>query len=521
MKTPKEQLDEVRQKIKALNAQKDLSEEETEELTDLTNQAVKLKARVIAEQEVAEAETEEKARIEREKKEAVAEAVKAEAAKHRRLPTGVEAPYQANFSDTWRYDNLTPAELSLVIDMGKRMGVDVGRGAYKAMALKVAEMKDSNTEDSRKMVGYIKAAFKAGTGIEPTAEAVSAAMKTSGDPDYTTGSLTGSDWVGTAYSSEIWAAIRASVEVLNRIPSDTIPDGYSNKYWPLESTDPTWYKVAEASAGDATLHVPAATITSSTLATLNKQITVGKIGARSLYSGEMTEDSLIGYAPQLREQLQKSGAEILEHIAIDGDVETSANKNINAIDSTPASTQPYLVCDGFRKLALVTNTANSRSASGGLVIEDYIDTLKLMGTAGLAGSDPRQVAFIVDGNVHYANMKLPEVKTRDVHSAATIENGFLRMAYGVPIIPSWQMHRISAKRMAESTGKIDETDSDNTLGAIVAIRFDQWRQAFKRRMTLETTRIANADAWEVVALIRWGMAYRDNEASAVTYNVGV
>jgi hypothetical protein len=40
-------------------------------------------------------------------------------------------------------------------------------------------------------------------------------------------------------------------------------------------------------------------------------------------------------------------------------------------------------------------------------------------------------------------------------------------------------------------------------------------------MTLETTRIANADSWEIVALVRWGMTNRDNEASAVTYNVGL
>ena len=58
-------------------------------------------------------------------------------------------------------------------------------------------------------------------------------------------------------------------------------------------------------------------------------------------------------------------------------------------------------------------------------------------------------------------------------------------------------------------------------GSILAVRFDQWKQAFKRRMTLETTRIANADSWEIVALVRWGMTYRDTEAAAISYNVGI
>jgi hypothetical protein len=38
---------------------------------------------------------------------------------------------------------------------------------------------------------------------------------------------------------------------------------------------------------------------------------------------------------------------------------------------------------------------------------------------------------------------------------------------------------------------------------------------------METTRIANADSWEIVALMRFGLAYRDSEASAILYNVGV
>jgi hypothetical protein len=351
-------------------------------------------------------------------------------------------------------------------------------------------------------------------------------MKAATDPMYTGGSTIGSDWVGTEYSRELWRAIRAAVLVAQRVPEIIVGDGYSSMTVPLEGADPTWYKVAEASASDATLKVPAATVTASQAATANKSISLGKMGARVLFTGELVEDSLIPFMPQLRQQLQSSGADILESLIIDGDTELSANKNINDIAGTPASTDYFLIADGFRKLALVTNTANSRSASGGLVIEDYIDTLKLMGTAGLAGSNLNAVAFIVDPNVHYANMKLTEVKTRDVFSAAAIENGFVVRMYNVPVLPSWNMHKAANsagyERKSNTAGKVDvDTASNNTTGAILAVRFDQWKQAFKRRMTMETTRIANADSWEIVALARWGLAYRDTEASAITYNVGV
>jgi hypothetical protein len=513
-------LAEVRKAMKALVVIEDPSDEQVEKLNGFNKEAAKLEAQIAASRQLEQAEKDDAARIEREKNEAVAEAVAKEAAKSRRLQFS-EAPYQTQFADTNKYDELSAGETALVIDVLSAQGKRVSGGAFKALTLKIAELKDDNTEAGRKSVNYVKNAFKAhnpGIDLDHASDAVKAAT----DPMYTGGSLIGSDWVGTAYSSQIWDAIRAANVVVDRVPSITVPDGFSSIYVPLEGADPTWYKVAEATASDSTLKVPAATVTASQLATANKQLTLGKLGARSLFTGELTEDSLIPFAPQLRYQLTVSGGNTLEHIMIDGDTETSASKNINAIDTTPTAGTAYLFLDGFRKLALVTNTANSRSAGGALVIEDYIDTLKLMGTAGLAGADPRNVAFIVDYNVHYANMKLVEFKTRDVSSAATVENGFVTRAYGYQILPAFQMHKGSAKRMANTSGKIDaDTDSNNTTGAILAVRFDQWKQAFKRRMTLETTRIANADSWEIVALVRWGMVNRDTEASAISYNVGV
>ncbi len=516
-------LAETRKAIKGLVALgESISDEQVEKLADYNKQAVKLEALLSAAEQNKKAEEENEARIEREKREAVDAAVKAEQAKSRRLPFEQQAPYQSKFSDTWKYDGLDAGDTSLLIETLQSAGKSVSPGAVKALSFKIAELKDNNTEESKRGVSYVKGSFKAATGIDPTLDAVSNAVKAATDPMYTGGSLIGSDWVGTAYSNQIWEAIRAANVVMDKIPSQIVPDGYSSIYVPLESTDPTWYGVSEATASDSTLKVPAATVTASQMATANKQLTLSKLGARVLFTQEMTEDSLINFVPQLRQQLTVSGAEILEHLMIDGDVETSANKNINSIDGTPAAGTVYLLQDGFRKLALVTNTANSRSASGAFAIEDYIDTLKLMGTAGLNGADPRNVSFLVDMNTYWANMKLPEVKTKDVNSAATVENGFLRRAYGYEILPAFQMHRNSTARLANTAGKVATgTPANNTTGSILAVRFDQWKQAFKRRMTLETTRIANADSWEIVALVRWGMAYRDSEAAAISYNVGI
>lgn len=539
----KKKLEEYRQQLAAFKALgDDITEEQMESYRAVKLASAKLRLQIEGIEEEAEAakmaEAQREADTEKKINDAVAAKVIELEAKYRR-PAYVDGPaLVAKFGDTWKYDQLDGPELGLMIDMqnqfhamGKMPAVSVG--ALKAMSLRVAEMKpegksDVGEEEHRKNVAYVKSAFKAETNIEPTKEGVEAAIKAATDPMYT-GASPMSDWVGTAYSQAIWEKIRGGLVVANRIPSDVIPDGFSSKVWPVEGADFTFYKTAEVTAADATMKVPAATVTASQLTTSgNKTLSVGKISARGMYSGEAEEDSLIAFAPQARLQLEKRGMEVLEHVIIDGDTETSATKNINSGGSTGtiAGTEVFLVTNGLRKLALVTNTANSRSAGGSFVVTDYKDTLKLMGAAGLNASDPTQVAFIIDYNTMWATMDLPELKTKDVSNYATIEEGVVTRIYRTQILNSFQMHGYSVasgyERKVNSAGYVDkDTNGNNLYGAILAVRFDQWKQAFKRRMTLEVTRFANSDSWEIVAHMRWGLVNRDNEASAITYYVAV
>lgn len=532
MKELQENLNKLLSQIAAKNALGDkLTEEDVEQLDGWNAEARQLEVRIEAEKLAVKHAAEQEAEREREMAEAVKAARVEERAKAKaeinRLPFGGEAPYVAKYNDTYRYDGLDAADLALAVDMGKQMGVQFGAGAAKALSLRIAELdpKKAKSDEERKSMAYIKNAFKAATNIIPEPEQVEAAIKAATDPMYT-GASPMSDWVGTAYSPVVWEKIRDNTRIVGMVPSDVVPDGYSSKYWPLESTDFAWYKAAEASSSDSTLKEPAATVAVSQMGTSNKQITIGKMGARGLFTEEATEDSLIRFAPQARQQLAISGAEYLEHVLIDGDIETSANKNINDIAGTPAGTEPFLLFDGFRKLALVTNTGNSRSASGGFVVEDYNETRKLLGTAGLAGADPTKLGFVQDLHVMYAAMALPELKTKDVHSAAAIENGEIKRMYNIPVYTSNFMHFKSAgsgyERKANTAGKIDQdTASNNTTGALLAVRFDQWKIAYKRRMTIELTRKPEWDGWDIVAWMRFGFAYRDTEASAITYNIGV
>ncbi len=438
-------------------------------------------------------------------------AVEAEAAKSRRLPYS-EAPYMTKFNDS-KFDGLSAADLSMGLEVLKGKGHKVSDAAVKSLALKLIS-EQPKTEQREQDLNYIKSNMPAEFLDEKNLKAAEVMA--------TSDSGNGSDWIGTAYSSELWRSIRHAGGIVEKIPSVVIPDGYSSQYFPLEDVDPTWYKVAETTAEDSTMKTPPASIPSSKAGTGTKQITVAKAGARVMYSGELTEDSIVRFAPQLREQMMISGQELMEAFVINADSESGATTNINDIGGTPAATDWFMLGNGFRKLALVTNTANSRSAAGSLAIEDYLETFKLMGTAGIAAQDLSKLFFIVDPNVHFANMSLPEVKTRDVFSAATIENGFLTRAYGVSILPSWQFHKGATGLKANTAGKIDlDTQGNNTRGAILCVRPDQWKFAYKRRMSMELTRFANSDSYEIVALARFGLGYRDTEAAAISYNVGV
>jgi len=421
--------------------------------------------------------------------------------------SGFGVPYAAKFGELSPYDNLDAADqavLAGVLMEAQRRGISkhgISEPALKALAIKL--------EEDKGPVGLVGQKAMKMAGVKAN------------ELNYSTQTNYGDEWIGIAYSQAIWEAIRVGTVVAAKISSIEVPRGAESIIDPLESADPTFYKVAETTDLGAS-GWPVATVTSSKLGTAQKVMNLAKMGARVVWTGEMEEGSVLPFIRQLRQQLERAGAEQFEHTIIDGDTAPGATANINHIGGTPAATDLYLLYDGFRKVALVTNPANSRSAGGSLVASDFIETVKLMGTAGINALDRMKVDFLIDANVHWKALDLIEVKTKDVFTQPTIENGLLTAIFGYKVNVSAFMHYKSAARKANTAGKVDQTTpANNTTGAILAVRWDQWRLGYQRRMTIETTRIPRADATEIVALMRVGLSYRDTEAAAISYNVGV
>jgi hypothetical protein len=128
----------------------------------------------------------------------------------------------------------------------------------------------------------------------------------------------------------------------------------------------------------------------------------------------------------------------------------------------------------------------------------------------------------MDMNVYWKALTLSNLKSIQSFTNSTIENGELTKIWNYEVKSSGFFHANSAKLMANSAGKVDaDTDSNNTLGAFLAVRWDQWLFGYKRRMTIETQRFPRSDSTEITALARVGLINRDGEASAIGYNVTV
>jgi len=442
----------------------------------------------------------------------------AEAAKSRRLPLGGEAPHQARFGVTRKYDALKAADLAFAVEMLQTVqrrngGAGPSEAALKALAIKVTEDKTEIGEVGREALKAI--------GLNPD-DALDATK--ANELNYTTQAGFGDEFVPTVWSSQVWVAVRAASFVFDKLPAKEFSGPGDTFTIPIEGADPTWYRIGQATDLNATTGRPDATIGDSKVATGNLNMVLGKVGARVPYTGEMNEDSIVPWAAQVREQTENSFSEQMEHLVIDGDTATGATTNINHIGGTPTSTGTkqdlFLTFNGFRKSPLVTTTANSYNASGTLVDTVYLEILKLMGTAGLIGADAARVDFIQDPNVTWKVQTLVSVKTRDVFTNATLENGMFKGIWGYKVYTSYFMHYKSAVRKANTAGKVDiTTPANNTTGAILGVRWDQWLAGWKRHMVMKLQDIPDSDAQQLIATARLGLVQRDTEGSAIAFNV--
>ena len=452
----------------------------------------------------------------------------AEWAAKSRLPYADGAPVVAKFGEIRKFDNWEMDDLACwiaftnqALKAGNVKAQRLGDNIYRALAIRI-QSEGEKSEPGRNGLKTLNAYLP---------QVV--AMKSDEVMQYDLSGY-GDEWARVLYSDNLWYRLRFGTPVLDKMNPYMIQLQGAETMWLLleGSTDAAWYKVAEVASNPTTelTGVPNATFPSSRMATARQQVTLGKIGARVMISGELSESTPLAVVSEVRKNMEVSGREAIENVLLNGDTDATINTNINDVAGTPDADELFLVANGFRKLPLITNTANARSGTT-LAIEDYLSTLQLMGTAGVnALAQPDKVSFIVDPSTYAKSMGLAELKTQDVYNpGATVLTGRLPRVYGSDVILSAQFCKVSIdgavianSQLTEATGKIDtDTASDNTVGGILAVRWDQWRMGYRRMMQFEATRVARADLTELVSLAEIGIVYRDTEASALSYNITI
>lgn len=403
-----------------------------------------------------------------------------------------------------RFDHLKAHEAALAVELLHSMKKTPSEDLLRAAAYKTAQQVERGDPAATDLT--VKSVFS----FTKANEVMQSTLSGYGD-----------EWAGVFWNTQQWLAVRQETPIYQRMVAlgmeeRELPQGFESETIPLESTDPTWYVAAGATAEDSNTGLPTPTFNSTKYGTGQKSVTVAKLSARLDYQKELEEDSIVEIAPDANRKLTVSAQEQIEYILLCGDTATGANTNINLIDGTPAAAPAkpsYTLLDGILKLALVTNTANSRDASTTLTEADYLALLPLLGTNGKLAADLNRIMFVVDNSVYFASLQIAALKTHDVFTNATIEDGVLTRIWGVEVNRSGQMP------LANSAGKVP--NAGGTLGRIGLIRPDQWTTRWKRKLDMFTTYYPNADVTQVVAHMRWGLAYRDNEAAAVSYNVPV
>ena len=328
----------------------------------------------------------------------------------------------------------------------------------------------------------------------------------------------GDEWVPTNYSSQLWLAVRGKSRLYGSgfIPEIEVPKGYESDTLPIESTDITFYTVSQATA--ETSGIPDTTVTSSKEGTSNVTLTLGKIGARTVVSGELDEDSIIPAIPEVRAKMERQLGPEIDFVLFNAD-QTAATGNINNNGTPSTSADYYYHAKGLIVLPFTTNTANKTDASAAITSTKIRAFYNLLGTNGVyVWDDPSQCRVFCDYVAWSKLMGMSDLLTvANAGEYATIVQGADPnrglAVHNVLWLPS------AGVKAAQATGVRHGTESSNTLGRAVLVRGDQWRIGWKRRATFETTRYPRADVTEIVVTMRLGITYFDTDASALMYDI--
>jgi len=228
----------------------------------------------------------------------------------------------------------------------------------------------------------------------------------------------GAEWIPTTLSTNLVEKYRLEARVPGLFTEIQMP---RNPFkLPTNLADMTFYLIPE-SKSDEPSKTPSTQLTTGDLT-----LTAKKLRARSIWSEELDEESIVPLLPAVKNNIAKSAALAVEDALLNGD--TTAPH----MDSDVTDTKDHRkIWKGLRKLAM----ANSWSAD--LSTFDKDTTRSLLTKMAKYGITPSDLTWIT-GPVGYNEMRgLAELLTVDKYGpGAVILTGEVAKLYGSPVVIS-------------------------------------------------------------------------------------
>ena len=275
--------------------------------------------------------------------------------------------------------------------------------------------------------------------------------------------------------------MRQSNPVAQNMQKFDLPSGTFN--WPLESTDPTVFFVAEGTDATQLVLTNSNTMTLTKVGSDKRAFNAKNLGTRIAWSTELQEESVIPVLTAFRAQLERAMLNAIDSVIINGDTATGANTNINLIDSTPTAGTNYLALDGLRKYSIVTNTAQKVDFGTASPTLALFRAMRGKLNREYQG-DLANLVYLVPPEVYMYMLNMPEFSNW-INLGMPGSNATGLLPYGSPdqtgdvakpvgIVDGIPVYMTAQLNLAKSDGNISNTGSNNIYGASILYHRTRW-----------------------------------------------
>ena len=328
----------------------------------------------------------------------------------------------------------------------------------------------------------------------------------------------GLELIGAQYVRDLWRSARTADTLVGQIRE--IPMTDPTTYVPIDGALPEMLFVGESTSAAS------AAYTTTKTASNRVTLTAKKFTINQVWSGEMSEDSIIAFTPFLREKLAMSASQYLGSSMYNGDTTNAGTGNINLDDANPTDTKHYLAYDGIRHYWLVDATAQGKDMAAALdLAEINVARGKLNGGDDDVdnavkninwGRSASELLLVADWSTYMSMLDGDKVTTVDKYGpAATVLTGELGRIYGIPIVsPSYATK-------TEADGKAADAEASNTKGQITLFNPAGFLAGSRREVQLFFDRIQRTDQFLFELYTRRAFTRFGGNVAAGIYNVTV